>query len=50
MDTMTALTDELGIEAPTFNKGGCRLNQKSVEDALEIFKTLKSQDFLPKTE
>tara|TARA_R110000822_G_scaffold53048_4_gene136903 strand:+ start:92 stop:874 length:783 start_codon:yes stop_codon:yes gene_type:complete len=49
MDTMITLTDELGIEAPTFNKGGCRLNQKSVDDALEIFKTLKSQNFVPKT-
>ena len=45
-NTMTTLAKEKGME-PTFNKGGCRLNQKSLEDGLEMFKVLKEQDFVP---
>ena len=46
MDTMSALSKELDM-TPTFNKAGCRLNQKSLEDGLEMFKVLKAQDFVP---
>ena len=44
---MSALAKEKDMEEPRFNKGGCRLNQKSLEDGLEMFKVLKEQDFVP---
>jgi len=44
---ITALANEKGMEEPKFNKFACRLNQKSLEDGLEMFKALKEQDFIP---
>ena len=37
---------EKGLE-PNFNKGACRLNQKSLEEGVAMFKVLKEQDFVP---
>jgi hypothetical protein len=47
IDMMETLAKEKDIEAPIFNKGGTRLNQKSLEDGLKIFETLKLQDWVP---
>jgi len=48
MDMMKNLAEEKDLEAPTFNKGGTRLNiGESKEDALEMFKVLKAQNFVP---
>ena len=45
---MKNLAEEKDLEAPTFNKGGTRLNiGESKEDALEMFKVLKAQNFVP---
>ena len=43
---MIDLGKEKGLE-PNFNKGACRLNQKSLEEGVAMFKVLKEQDFVP---